>query len=72
MAQPDKQAAVTTQKFLFSTLAQSDALSKLLNDKGIITQAEFMEKPSRERAVYQRMLSPTVRWRGTVRHSFFS
>ncbi|MGE5305874.1 MAG: hypothetical protein ACM3TN_21380 [Alphaproteobacteria bacterium] len=60
MAQLDKQAAVTTQEFLVSTLAQSEALSKLLIDKGIITQAEFMEKLSQERVLYPRMLSPAV------------
>jgi hypothetical protein len=60
MAQADKQSPVTLQELLVSTLAQSDALAKLLIEKGIITQAEFMEKLSQERAVYQRILNPTV------------
>ncbi len=30
-----------------------DALAKLLIEKGLITQAEFMEKLSAERAAYQ-------------------
>ncbi len=33
-----------------------DALAKLLIEKGVITQAEFMQKLSAERAVYQAML----------------
>jgi len=36
-----------------SSLAQTDALCKLLIEKGVITQAEFMQKLSVERAVYQ-------------------
>jgi hypothetical protein len=60
MAQLDKQSPVTMQELLISTLAQGDALAKLLIEKGIITQAEFMEKLLQERAVYQRMLNPTV------------
>ncbi len=34
----------------------ADALAKLLINKGLITQAEFMEKLSAERAGYQEML----------------
>jgi len=34
----------------------ADALAKLLIEKGIITQAEFMQKLSAERAGYQGML----------------
>jgi hypothetical protein len=30
-----------------------DTLATLLIEKGLITQAEFMQKPSAERAVYQ-------------------
>jgi hypothetical protein len=36
----------------------TDALAKLLIDKGVITDAEFKQKLP-ERAVYQRMLNPT-------------
>jgi hypothetical protein len=39
--------------------AQTDALSKLLIEKGIITQQEFLTKIAEERATYQRMLNPT-------------
>ncbi len=37
-------------------MAQTDALTKLLIKKGIITQAEFMQKLSAERETYQAML----------------
>jgi hypothetical protein len=52
MVQADKQTPVTIQELLVSTLAQSDALAKLLIDKGIITQQEFLQKVSEERATY--------------------
>jgi len=35
------------------SLAQTDALTKLLIEKGLITEAEFMQKLSAERAGYQ-------------------
>ena len=44
------------QELLVSALAQSDALTKLLIDKGLITEAEFMQKLSAERAGYLAML----------------
>ncbi len=53
----DKQGVVTMQELLVSSLAQTDALTKLLIEKGLkITQAEFMQKLSAERAGYQAML----------------
>ncbi len=36
------------QELLVSALSQSDALTKLLIEKGLITQAEFMQKLSAE------------------------
>ncbi len=33
-----------------------DALTKLLIEKGLITEAEFMQKLSAERALYQAMV----------------
>ena len=36
-----------------SSLAQTDALANLLIEKGLITEAEFMQKLSAERAGYQ-------------------
>jgi len=47
----DKQGVVTMQELLVSSLAQTDALTKLLIEKGLITEAEFMQKLSAERAV---------------------
>jgi len=32
------------QELLVTSLAQTDALAKLLIEKGVITKAEFMEK----------------------------
>ena len=59
MPAADKQAPVTIQELLVSSLAQTDALAKLLIEKGIITQPEFMAKIAQERATYQRMLNLT-------------
>ncbi|MCZ6562296.1 MAG: hypothetical protein O6948_05125 [Deltaproteobacteria bacterium] len=50
------QGVVTMQELLVSSLATADALAKLLIEKGLITEAEFMKKLSAERAVYQAML----------------
>ena len=41
---------------MVSSLAQTDALSKLLIEKGVFTQDEFLEKLKVERATYQAML----------------
>ncbi len=56
MATVDKQGVVTLQELIASSLAQTDALTKLLIEKGIITKEEFMVKLSDERAVYREML----------------
>jgi hypothetical protein len=58
MAAPDKRP-VTWEELLVSSLAQTDALAKLLIEKGLITREEFMEKISEERATYQKILNPT-------------
>ena len=55
MAEPDKRP-VTLEELLVSSLAQTDALAKLLIEKGLI---EFMRKISEERATYQKLLNPT-------------
>ncbi len=44
------------QELIISSPAQTDALSKLLIEKGLITEAEFMQKLSAERAGYQGMM----------------
>jgi hypothetical protein len=45
---------------MVSTLATTDALTKLLIDKSLITDAEFTLKLLEERAVYKRILNPTT------------
>ena len=45
------------EELLVSSLAQTDALAKLLLEKGLITREEFMQKISEERATYQKMLN---------------
>jgi hypothetical protein len=47
------------QELLVSSLAQTDALARLLIEKGLITREEFMQKISEERGTYQKLLSPT-------------
>ena len=56
MATVDNQGVVTMQELIASSLAQTDALTKLLIDKGLITEAEFTKQLSTDRAVYQAML----------------
>jgi hypothetical protein len=56
-----KTPPVTMQERLVSSLAQVDALSKLLIEKGVITREEFMEKISQERATYQKLLIKMAR-----------
>jgi len=40
---------------MISSHAQTDAVAKLLIEKGVFTQDEFMEKIKAERATYQAM-----------------
>jgi len=56
MGTVDKQGVVTMQELLVSSLATADALAKLLIEKGLLTQAEFMQKLKAKRAGYQAML----------------
>jgi hypothetical protein len=59
MAQLDRGNTVTLEELLVSSLAQTDALAKLLIEKGLITREEFMQKISEERASDQKLLNPT-------------
>jgi len=54
-----------------SSLARTDALTKLLIEKGLITEAEFMQKLSAERVVYQAMLRKmsNTKWQSHVNGS---
>ncbi len=56
MGTEDKQGVVTMEELVVSSLAQTDAQTNLLIEKGLITQAEFMQKLKAERAVYRSML----------------
>ena len=46
MAKVDKGGTVTLQELFVTSLAQTDAVAKLLIEKGVITKAEFMERQS--------------------------
>ncbi len=53
MGEQSKGGMVSLQELVVSSLATADAVAKLLIEKGLITEAEFMQKLSAERAVYQ-------------------
>jgi len=59
MVESEKHAPVTIQELLVRALRKTDALAKLLIQKGIITKDEFMTKLSEERAIFQKMFNPT-------------
>jgi hypothetical protein len=44
MAELDKGKTVSLEELMVSTLAMTDALAKLLIEKGVITDAEFKQK----------------------------
>jgi hypothetical protein len=50
-----KSEKTTFHELVVSSLAQTDALVKLLIEKGIITEQEFLAKIAAERGVYQKM-----------------
>jgi hypothetical protein len=60
MAELEQGKTVSLEELMLSTLAMTDALTKLLIEKGVITDAEFKQKLLEERAVYQRILNPTT------------
>ena len=49
MGKVDKGGTASLQELIVSSLAQSDALTKLLIEKGLITEAELMQRLSAER-----------------------
>ncbi len=61
MATVDKGGTVSLQELLVTSLAQTDAVAKLLIEKGVITKDEFMEKIRAERATYQAMFQKVNR-----------
>jgi len=55
MGELDKGGTVTLQELVVTSLAQTDSVAKLLIEKGVITQDEFLQKIKAERATYQAM-----------------
>ena len=53
MANVDKGVTLSLQELVVYSLAQTDALAKLLIEKGLITEAEYMKNLSAEKARYQ-------------------
>ncbi len=51
-----KQGMVIMPELLVSSLAQTDALTMLLIEKGLITEPEYIKKLSAERATNQKLL----------------
>jgi hypothetical protein len=51
--QTQKGKTVSLEGFMVSTLTMTDALAKLLIEKGVITDAEFTKKLLEKRAVYK-------------------
>jgi hypothetical protein len=64
MAETEKHSPVTLQELFVSSLAQTDALAKLLGKaldrKGRDHRRRVQEKLLEERATYQRILNPTL------------
>jgi hypothetical protein len=58
MADTNEEETVALLELLVSSLAQIDALSKLLIEKGIIDEEEFLQKIAEDRATYQAMVKP--------------
>jgi hypothetical protein len=56
---PDPLTPPTLEELLVSSLARTDALAKLLIEKGLITREEFLQKIGEEGATYQKLLNPT-------------
>jgi hypothetical protein len=56
MSNLDKQI-VTLKELVLISIAQTDALAQLLMKKGLITNEEYLEKLSQERAMYRKLLN---------------
>ena len=56
MTQLDQQGILTLQELMVTALATADVVSKLLIDKGLLTQKEFETKLFAERANYHALL----------------
>ena len=51
----------TTQELIISTLATSDVVAKLLIEKGLITEQEFLQRLWQGRVTYERLFKPDQR-----------
>lgn len=60
MAELDIGKIISLEELMISMLATTDALAKLLIEKGVITDAEFTKKVLEERADHQHTLNPMV------------
>ena len=58
MTDLDKGKTMSLQELMVSTMAMVDAVTKLLIEKGVISEEEFREKLMEERATYQKILNP--------------
>jgi hypothetical protein len=70
MAEPEKRP-VTTEELLVSTLAQTDALAKLLIGKGLITRGELIQKISEERGMDQKYGVLVIIIEQDIAHAYF-
>ena len=59
MAEPVKRPVIL-EELLVSSLAQTDALAKLLIEKGIITQQELLHGIAKRESNISKLLKPTV------------
>jgi hypothetical protein len=50
MGELDKEHPLTLTELMVSTLAMVDAMTKILVEKGLMSEAEFRQKLSQERA----------------------
>ncbi len=60
MATLNEGSAVTLGESIFLSLAQTDAVAKLLIEKGVFTQDEFWEKLKMERATYPAIFQKVI------------
>ena len=60
MSTTNEQSTMTLKELMISSLAQADALAKLLIEKGVITEAEFMNRLVAEKACYQGLLQQKI------------
>jgi hypothetical protein len=56
MAEDEKEKKITLEELMVSTLAMTDAVVKLLIEKGIVTDEEFKKKLGEQKANYLAVL----------------